>query len=112
MSTHAHVCDHSPRDCYDLDFMFILQRFEPDLVGLDTLVLCSLQQAVQRYTRSDHTIISAMARDSEEHGHELGIRAWLIAEVFVNHSLGNYMRFIGRKNIFTTEAARDCIPMG
>ena len=57
MSLRVHAHDHSPRVCYvfDLDVL-MLQRFQPDLVGLGTLVLCSLQQALQWYTRSPSTI--------------------------------------------------------
>ena len=55
LCVHGH--DHRPHVCYDFDLdVLMLQRFQPDLVGLDTLVLCSLLQALQWYTRLHCTI--------------------------------------------------------
>ena len=92
--------------------VLMLQRLQKDLVGLDTLVLCSLRQSLQWCTRSYRTIIWAMEKDSGEHGHELGIPAWPIAEVFINLSMGSFMRLSGRQIIEGRTAAKGCIPMG
>ena len=93
IACHVHI--HSPRVFVSLIFMCVLivlnQRFQRHLVGLDALVFCSLQQALQWCTRSYYTILRAMAKDSGEHGHELGNPAWPIAEVFINIFMGNFM---------------------
>ena len=56
VSLRVHAHDHSPRVCYvfDLDVL-MLQRFQPDLVGLVTLVLCRLLQALEWFTRTHCT---------------------------------------------------------
>ena len=112
VSSRVHAHDHSPCVCYDFDLdVLMLQRFQPDLVGHDTLVFFCLPQALQRYTRFHRAKISAMEGGSGEHGHELGIPAWFFAEVFINISMGNFMRHHGSQNIRCQKAARDCIPM-